>query len=116
MGGVFTKIIERNTAIPASRSRIFTTATDNQPQVEVHVLQGERAMAADNKSIGKFILDGILPAAKGIPKIEVTLDIDNNGIVNVTAKDKGTGKAQHITIKSSKLSEEDMERMKNNLA
>ncbi|GHV54155.1 chaperone protein DnaK [Synergistales bacterium] len=115
MGGVFTKIIERNTAIPASESRIFTTAHDNQTLVEVHVLQGEQEMACDNKSIGKFILDGIPSAPRGIPQIEVTFDIDVNGIVNVTAKDKGTGKAQHITIKSSKLSEEDMERMKNNL-
>ena len=98
MGGVFTKIIERNTAIPSSKSQIFTTAADNQPQVEVHVLQGERAMAADNVSLGKFTLDGIPPAPRGIPQIEVTFDIDANGIVNVTAKDKGTGKAQNIKI------------------
>jgi molecular chaperone DnaK len=112
MGGVFTRIIDRNTAIPASRSQIFTTAADNQPQVEVHVLQGERAMAADNVTLGKFSLDGIPPAPRGIPQIEVTFDIDANGIVNVTAKDKGTGKAQNITIQSSRLSESDIEKMR----
>ncbi|MDR0649691.1 MAG: molecular chaperone DnaK [Synergistaceae bacterium] len=112
MGGVFTKIIDRNTAIPASRSQVFTTAADNQPQVEVHVLQGERAMASDNVTLGKFNLDGIPPAPRGIPQIEVTFDIDANGIVNVTAKDKGTGKAQHITIQSSRLSESDIEKMR----
>jgi molecular chaperone DnaK len=112
MGGVFTKIIDRNTAIPASRSQVFTTASDNQPQVEIHVLQGERAMAADNVTLGKFSLDGIPPAPRGIPQIEVTFDIDANGIVNVTAKDKGTGKVQHITIQSSRLSEADIEKMR----
>ncbi|MDR1020917.1 MAG: molecular chaperone DnaK [Synergistaceae bacterium] len=112
MGGVFTKIIDRNTAIPASRSQVFTTAADNQPQVEVHVLQGERAMASDNVTLGKFNLDGIPPAPRGIPQIEVTFDIDANGIVNVTAKDKGTGKAQHITIQSSRLSESDIDKMR----
>ncbi|MDR1579888.1 MAG: molecular chaperone DnaK [Synergistaceae bacterium] len=112
MGGVFTKIIDRNTAIPASRNQVFTTAADNQPQVEVHVLQGERAMAADNVTLGKFTLDGILPAPRGIPQIEVTFDIDANGIVNVTAKDKGTGKAQHITIQSSRLTEADIDKMR----
>ncbi len=112
MGGVFTKIIERNTAIPSSKSQIFTTAADNQPQVEVHVLQGERAMAADNVSLGKFTLDGIPPAPRGIPQIEVTFDIDANGIVNVTAKDKGTGKAQNITIQSSRLTDADIEKMR----
>ena len=112
MGRVFTKIIDRNTAIPASRSQIFTTAADNQPQVEVHVLQGERAMAADNVTLGKFTLDGIPPAPRGIPQIEVTFDIDANGIVNVTAKDKGTGKAQHITIQSSRLTEADIDKMR----
>ncbi|MDR3255255.1 MAG: molecular chaperone DnaK [Synergistaceae bacterium] len=112
MGGVFTKIIERNTAIPASRNQVFTTASDNQPQVEVHVLQGERAMASDNVTLGKFTLDGILPAPRGIPQVEVTFDIDANGIVNVTAKDKGTGKAQHITIQSSRLSESDIDKMR----
>ncbi|MDR1482363.1 MAG: molecular chaperone DnaK [Synergistaceae bacterium] len=113
MGGVFTRIIERNTAIPASRSQVFTTAADNQPQVEVHVLQGERAMAANNVTLGKFSLDGIPPAPRGIPQIEVTFDIDANGIVNVTAKDKGTGKAQNITIQSSRLSEDDIKKMRN---
>jgi molecular chaperone DnaK len=112
MGGVFTRIIDRNTAIPASRSQIFTTASDNQPQVEVHVLQGERAMAADNVTLGKFTLDGIPPAPRGIPQIEVTFDIDANGIVNVTAKDKGTGKAQNITIQSSRLTEADIDKMR----
>lgn len=112
MGGVFTKIIDRNTAIPVSKSQIFTTATDNQPQVEIHVLQGERPMAEDNTTLGRFILDGIPPAPRGVPQIEVTFDIDVNGIVNVTAKDKGTGKAQHITISSSRLSQEEIERMK----
>ncbi|MDR1133452.1 MAG: molecular chaperone DnaK [Synergistaceae bacterium] len=112
MGGVFTKIIDRNTAIPASRSQVFTTAADNQPQVEVHVLQGERAMAGDNVTLGKFTLDGIPPAPRGIPQIEVTFDIDANGIVNVTAKDKGTGKAQHITIQSSRLTDADIDKMR----
>jgi molecular chaperone DnaK len=112
MGGVFTRIIDRNTAIPASRSQVFTTASDNQPQVEVHVLQGERAMAADNVTLGKFTLDGIPPAPRGIPQIEVTFDIDANGIVNVTAKDKGTGKAQHITIQSSRLTDADIDKMR----
>ncbi|MDR2780257.1 MAG: molecular chaperone DnaK [Synergistaceae bacterium] len=112
MGGVFTRIIDRNTAIPASRSQVFTTASDNQPQVEVHVLQGERAMAADDVTLGKFTLDGIPPAPRGIPQIEVTFDIDANGIVNVTAKDKGTGKAQHITIQSSRLTDADIDKMR----
>jgi molecular chaperone DnaK len=112
MGGVFTKIIERNTAIPASRSQVFTTASDNQPQVEVHVLQGERAMATDNVTLGKFTLDGLPPAPRGIPQIEVTFDIDANGIVNVTAKDKGTEKIQHITIQSSRLTDSDINKMR----
>ncbi|MDO5114840.1 MAG: molecular chaperone DnaK [Synergistaceae bacterium] len=112
LGGVFTKIIDKNTAIPASKSQVFTTAADNQPQVEIHVLQGERAMAGDNVSLGRFFLDGIKPAPRGIPQIEVTFDIDANGIVNVTAKDKATGKAQNITIQSSKLSDEEIERMR----
>ena len=112
LGGVFTRIIERNTAIPASRSQIFSTAADNQPQVEILVLQGERAMANDNVTLGRFTLDGIPPAPRGIPQIEVTFDIDANGIVNVTAKDKGTGKAQNITIQSSRLTDADIEKMK----
>ena len=112
LGGVFTKIIEKNTAIPASKSQVFSTAADNQPQVEIHVLQGERAMAADNVSLGRFFLDGIAPAPRGIPQIEVTFDIDANGIVNVTAKDKATNKAQNITIQSSKLTDEEIEKMR----
>ncbi len=112
LGGVFTKIIERNTAIPVSKSQIFTTASNGQTQVEISVLQGERAMAADNVGLGKFILDGIPPAPRGIPQIEVTFNMDVNGILNVTAKDKGTGKAQNISIHSSNLSEEQIERMK----
>ena len=112
LGGVFTKIIERNTAIPSSKSQVFTTAADNQPQVEIHVLQGERAMASDNVTLGKFFLDGIPSAPRGIPQVEVTFDIDANGIVNVTAKDKGTGKVQHITIQSSKLSDDEITKMR----
>ena len=112
LGGVFTKIIDKNTAIPVSKSQVFTTAADNQPQVEIHVLQGERAMASDNVSLGRFFLDGIKPAPRGIPQIEVTFDIDANGIVNVTAKDKSTGKAQNITIQSSRLSDEEIEKMR----
>lgn len=112
LGGVFTKIIDKNTAIPVSKSQVFTTAADNQPQVEIHVLQGERAMAGDNVSLGRFFLDGIKPASRGIPQIEVTFDIDANGIVNVTAKDKATGKAQNITIQSSRLSDEEIEKMR----
>ena len=111
MGGVFTKLIERNTTIPTKKSQIFSTAADNQTSVEVHVLQGEREMAAYNKSLGKFHLDGIAPARRGVPQIEVTFDIDANGIVNVTACDKGTGKEQHITITaSSNLSQEDIDK------
>ena len=112
LGGVFTKIIERNTAIPASKSQIFTTAANNQTQVEILVLQGERAMAADNVKLGQFTLDGIAPAQRGIPQIEVSFNIDVNGILNVSAKDKGTGKNQKITIQSSNLSKEEIERMK----
>lgn len=112
LGGVFTKIIERNTAIPSSKSQVFTTAADNQPQVEIHVLQGERAMANDNVTLGKFFLDGIPSAPRGIPQIEVTFDIDASGIVNVTAKDKGTGKVQNITIQSSRLSDDEIARMR----
>lgn len=112
LGGVFTKIIEKNTAIPVSRSQVFTTAANSQTQVEISVLQGERAMAADNVKLGKFILDGIPAAPRGVPQIEVTFNMDVNGILNVVAKDKGTGKAQNISIHSSNLSKEDIERMK----
>ena len=112
LGGVTTRLIERNTTIPTQKSEIFSTAADNQPSVDIHVLQGERNMAADNKSIGRFRLDGIAPAPRGIPQIEVTFDIDANGILSVTAKDKGTGKEQKITITAnSGLSEQDIQRM-----
>ena len=110
-GGVFTKIIDRNTTIPTKKSQVFSTAADNQPSVQVNVLQGEREMAADNKSLGIFNLDGIAPAPRGIPQIEVTFDIDANGIVSVSAKDMGTGKEQHITItSSSNMSKDDIEK------
>ncbi|NLN27713.1 MAG: molecular chaperone DnaK [Firmicutes bacterium] len=112
LGGVFTKLIERNTTIPTSKKQIFSTATDNQTAVDIHVLQGERPMAADNITLGRFQLTGIPPAPRGVPQIEVTFDIDVNGIVNVSAKDLGTGKEQKITITgNSGLSEEDIERM-----
>ncbi|SER83587.1 molecular chaperone DnaK [Psychrobacillus sp. OK032] len=112
MGGVFTKLIERNTTIPTSKSQTFSTAADNQPAVDIHVLQGERPMSADNKTLGRFQLADIPPAPRGIPQIEVTFDIDKNGIVNVKAKDLGTGKEQNITIQSnSSLSDEEIERM-----
>lgn len=111
MGSVTTKLIERNTTIPTSKSETFSTAADNQPQVEIHVLQGEREMASDNKSLGRFILDGIAPAPRGVPQIEVTFNLDANGILNVTAKDKGTGKEQSITIQDSgNMSKEDIEK------
>ncbi|HUD03272.1 MAG TPA: molecular chaperone DnaK [Patescibacteria group bacterium] len=111
MGGVSTKLIERNTTIPTSKSETFSTAADNQPQVEINVLQGEREMSADNKSLGRFLLDGIAPAPRGIPQIEVTFNLDANGILNVTAKDKGTGKEQSITIQNSgNLSKDDVEK------
>ncbi len=111
LGGICTKLIERNTTIPTKKSQIFSTAVDNQPSVEIHVLQGEREMAADNKTLGRFRLDGIAPAPRGVPQIEVTFDIDANGIVNVTAKDLGTGKQQNITITAStNLSKEEIEK------
>ena len=111
MGGVFTRLIDRNTTIPTKKSQVFSTAADNQTSVEIHVLQGEREMAADNKTLGKFQLDGIAPAPRGVPQIEVTFDIDANGIVNVSAKDLGTGKEQHITITaSSNLSKDDIDK------
>ncbi len=113
MGGVRTPLIDRNTTIPVSRSQVFSTASDNQPSVQIHVLQGEREMASDNKSLGQFILDGIMPAPRGVPQIEVTFDIDASGILSVTAKDKATGKSQNIRIESSTgLSKEEIERMK----
>jgi molecular chaperone DnaK len=112
MGGVMTKLIERNTTIPTSKSEVFSTAADNQPQVEIHVAQGERDMIDGNKSLGRFVLDGIPPAPRGIPQIEVTFNIDANGILNVTAKDKGTAKEQSITISGSgNLSKDDVEKM-----
>jgi molecular chaperone DnaK len=111
MGGVTTKLIDRNSTIPTSKSETFSTAADNQPQVEIHVLQGEREMASDNKSLGRFTLDGIAPAPRGVPQIEVTFDLDANGILNVTARDKGTGKEQKITISDSgNMSKEDIEK------
>ena len=114
LGGVTTRLIERNTTIPTRKSQIFSTAADNQPSVDIHVLQGERDMAKDNKTIGRFRLDGIAPAPRGVPQIEVSFDIDANGILNVTAKDMGTGKEQKITITaSSGLSEQDIQRMVN---
>jgi molecular chaperone DnaK len=113
LGGVATPIIPRNTTIPTTKSQAFTTATDGQPSVEIHVLQGERAIAADNKSLGRFVLDGILPAPRGVPQVEVSFDIDANGILNVSARDKGTGREQKITIVAgSGLSKEEIERMK----
>ena len=113
MGSVMTPLIDRNTTVPTSKSQVFSTAADNQPQVEVNVLQGERPMATDNKSLGRFVLDGIAPAPRGVPQIEVTFDIDSNGILHVSAKDKGTGKEQKITIKNAtNLSDEEIQKMK----
>ncbi len=113
LGGVATPLISRNTTIPTSKSQIFSTAADNQPSVEIHVLQGERPMATDNRTLGRFMLDGILPAPRGVPQIEVAFDIDANGILSVRAQDKGTGREQKITITaSSGLSKEEVEKMK----
>jgi molecular chaperone DnaK len=113
MGGVYDVVIEANSTIPVKKSKIYSTAADNQPSVEVHILQGERPMARDNRSVGRFILDGIPPAPRGTPQVEVTFDIDANGILNVSALEKGTGKKQHIRIEASTgLSKEEIERMK----
>ena len=113
MGAVRTPLIDRNTTVPTSKSQIFSTAADNQPQVEFNILQGERPMAADNKTLGRFVLDGIAPAPRGVPQIEVTFDIDASGILHVSAKDKGTGKEQKISIQNAtNLTDEEVERMK----
>ena len=112
MGGVRTPLINRNTTVPTSKSQIFSTAADNQPSVEIHVLQGEREMAADNKTLGRFMLDGIPPSPRGVPQVEVSFDIDANGILSVKAKDKATGKEQSIRIEASTgLSKEEVEKM-----
>ncbi|HEY4513616.1 MAG TPA: Hsp70 family protein, partial [Candidatus Paceibacterota bacterium] len=112
LGGVATKLIERNTTIPSNKSQVFSTAADNQTSVEIHIVQGERPMASDNKSLGRFILDGVPPAPRGMPQVEVSFDVDANGILNVTAKDKASGKTQSIKIEaSSGLKEEDIKKM-----
>ncbi len=117
MGGVYDVVIEANSTIPTKKSKVYSTAADNQPSVEIHILQGERPMAKDNRSVGRFILDGIPPAPRGVPQVEVTFDIDANGILNITAKDKGTGKEQNIRIEASTgLSKEEIEKMKNEAA
>jgi len=117
LGGVMTKVIPKNTTIPTGKSQIFSTAADNQPSVEIHVVQGERAMAADNKTLARFILDGIPPSPRGLPQIEVMFDIDANGILNVSAKDKGSGKTQSVKIEASTaLSKEEIERLKKEAA
>jgi molecular chaperone DnaK len=114
MGGVLTKLIEANTTIPTRKSQVFSTASDSQPSVEIHVLQGERALAKDNRTLGRFHLDGIPPAQRGIPQIEVSFDIDANGIMSISALDKGTNKSQSIRIESATgLSKEEVEKMKN---
>jgi molecular chaperone DnaK len=114
MGGVATKLIEKNTHIPTKKSQVFSTAADNQTSTEIHITQGERPMATDNKSLGRFILDGIPPAPRGVPQVEVTFDVDSNGVLSVVAKDKSTGKEQTIRIEAnSGLSKDDIERMKN---
>ena len=114
LGGVMTKLIDANTTIPTKKSEVFSTAADNQPSVEIHILQGERSMATDNRTLGKFHLDGIPPAPRGVPQVEVTFDIDANGIMHVSAKDKASGKEQSIRITSSSgLSEQEIQDMKN---
>ena len=113
MGGVYDVVIESNSTIPTKKSKVYSTAADNQPSVEIHILQGERPMAKDNRAVGRFILDGIPPAPRGMPQIEVTFDMDANGVLNVSAKDKGTGKEQNIRIEASTgLSKEEIEKMK----
>ena len=117
MGGVYDVVIESNSTIPTKKAKIYSTAADSQPSVEIHILQGERPMARDNRTVGRFILDGIPPAPRGVPQIEVTFDMDANGILKVSAKDKGTGKEQNIRIEASTgLSKEEIERMKNEAA
>jgi molecular chaperone DnaK len=114
LGGVFTRLIEKNTTIPTAKSQVFSTAADNQTTVEIHVLQGEREMAADNKTLAKFILDGVPPAPRGTPQVEVTFDIDANGILNVSAKEKASGKTQSVRVEAtSSLSKEEVEKLKN---